>query len=47
MKKLGIFSQVNNEIGEIIVADVDSEGVASLLVADQGALRGVITKQSA
>ncbi len=47
MKKLGIFSQVNNEIGEIIVADVDSEGVASLLAADQGALRGVITKKSA
>ena len=44
MKKLRIFSEVNDEIGEIIVANVDTEGIAWLLEPDQGALRGMITK---
>ena len=44
MKKLRIFSEVNDEIGEIIVANVDAEGIAGLLEPDQGALRGMITK---
>ena len=40
MKQLHIFSEVHNEIGEIIVAHVDAEGIAALLEPDQGALRG-------
>ena len=39
MKSHGIYSQVNNEVGEIIVADVDSAGVARLLEADGQALQ--------
>ena len=46
MKKLHIFSEVNNEIGEIIVANVDAGGIAKLIEPDQGTLRGVITKTS-
>lgn len=44
MKSLGIYSQVNNEVGEIIVADVDVKGVAKLLEADGAALRAMIRK---
>ena len=46
MKKLRIFSEAHNEIGEIIVGNVDEEGIAALLEPDQGALRGVLTKES-
>ena len=46
MKKLRIFSEVHNEIGEIIVGNVDEEGIAALLEPGQRALRGVITKES-
>jgi isocitrate lyase len=44
MKALGVYSQVNNEVGEIIVADVDVEGVAKLLKSDGVALRTLIKK---
>jgi isocitrate lyase len=44
MKALRIFSQVNNEVGEIIVADVDTAGVAKLLEADGIALRQLVQK---
>jgi isocitrate lyase len=44
MKSLGIYSQVNHEVGEIIVADVDAEGVAKLLASDGIALRDLIQK---
>ena len=44
MKALGIYSQVNNEVGEIIVADVDAAGVARLLAADGTALKALIQK---
>lgn len=44
MKSHGIYSQVNNEVGEIIVADVDAAGVAKLLAADGTALKKLIQK---
>ena len=44
MKALGIYSEVNNEVGEIIVADVDTAGVARLLEADRKALKELIQK---
>jgi isocitrate lyase len=44
MKSHGIYSQVNNEVGEIIVADVDAAGVAKLLDADGAALQKLIRK---
>ena len=44
MKALGIYSQVNNEVGEIIVADVDVAGVAKLLDSDGAALKELIQK---
>ena len=44
MKALGIYSQVNNEVGEIIVADVDPAGIGKLLQADRAALRELIEK---
>ncbi|MBL9124337.1 MAG: isocitrate lyase [Planctomycetaceae bacterium] len=45
MKALGIYSQVNNEVGEIIVADVDAAGVARLLAADGAELHKLIKKR--
>jgi isocitrate lyase len=45
MKALGIFSEVNNEIGEIIVADVDRNRVEELLGPDGRALRRLIQKR--
>lgn len=44
MKALGIYSEVNNEVGEIIVADVDTAGVSRLLEADRKALTDLIQK---
>jgi isocitrate lyase len=44
MKSLGIYSQVNNEVGEIIVADVDGGGVSRLLCSDHVALQKLIQK---
>ena len=44
MKALGIYSEVNNEIGEIIVADVDAAGVATLVNSDGAALQELIQK---
>lgn len=42
MKSLGIYSEVNNEVGEIIVAEVDPAGIAKLLEPDRAALRALI-----
>jgi isocitrate lyase len=39
MKARGLFRAVNDEVGEIIVADVDKERVAKLLELDRAALR--------
>jgi isocitrate lyase len=44
MKREGIFSSVNHEVGEIIVADVDAEHVKALLADDHAALASLISK---
>ncbi len=46
MKKQGIFSAASQEIGEIIVADVDIEQVKTLVGSDRGKITALITKQS-
>jgi isocitrate lyase len=45
MKTLGVFSEVNNEIGQIIVADVNRKRVEELLAPDGRALRELIQKR--
>ena len=45
MRSHGIFSEVNTEVGEIIVADVDRPRVAELLAPDRNALRRLIRKE--
>jgi isocitrate lyase len=42
MKAHGLFSAVTDEVGEIIVADVNKERVALLLEADKKALRALV-----
>ena len=44
MKKLGIYDEVNTEIGDIIVAAVNSETVNELLNPDQIELKKLINK---
>lgn len=46
MKKQGIFSAASQEIGEIIVADVDVEHVKTLVGSDRTKITALITKQS-
>ena len=45
MKSHGIFSDVYQEVGEIIVADVNHERIAELLAPDRAALRRLICKE--
>jgi isocitrate lyase len=45
MKSHGIFSNVYQEVGEIIVADVNQERIAELLAPDREALKRLIAKQ--
>ncbi len=45
MKSHGIFSEVNQEVGEIIVAEVDHPRIDELLKPDRVALRKLITKE--
>jgi isocitrate lyase len=45
MKALGIYSSVNDEVGEIIVADVNKERVKELLAPDRAALGALIAKE--
>jgi isocitrate lyase len=45
MKSHGIFSEVYQEVGEIIVAEVNRPRIAELLQSDRVALRKLITKQ--
>ena len=47
MMRLGIFTAVNTEIGEIIVADVSRERIAELLKPDRRELGQLIQKTSA
>ncbi len=44
MKRQGIFSSVNAEVGEIIVADVDAAQIKKLLTADKAELKQLISK---
>jgi isocitrate lyase len=46
MKKLGIYGEVNTEIGDIIVAGVNTEHVRELLNPDQVELKKLIFKNS-
>jgi isocitrate lyase len=43
MKTHGLFSQVNDEVGEIIVADVNTELIARLM-ADRAALAAMMAQ---
>ena len=45
MKTHGIFASVNDEIGEIIVADVNPERIVELLDAKSDALRRLVEKK--
>lgn len=45
MKSHGIFSEVYQEVGEIIVAEVNRPRIAELLQSDRVALRKLITKE--
>ena len=45
MKSHGIFSDVYQEVGEIIVADVNKARIEELLAPDHEALRRLISKQ--
>jgi len=45
MKAHGIFSSVNKDVGEIIVADVNQARIAELLAPDRAALQKLIRKQ--
>ena len=45
MQRMGIFTSVNDEIGEIIVADLDRAVVSDLVAADGEAREKLVTKQ--
>jgi isocitrate lyase len=45
MKSHGIFSNVYQEVGEIIVADVNQQRIDELLASDRAALKRLITKE--
>ena len=45
MKRQGLFSVVNEEVGEIIVADVAQDRVKELLGADKAALQKLIAER--
>ena len=45
MKARGLFTGVNKDVGEIIVADVNPERIADLLSPDRTALQKLIRKE--
>jgi isocitrate lyase len=45
MKTHGLFSDVHDEVGHIIVADVSAEGVKALLAPDRGRLNALIQRK--
>jgi isocitrate lyase len=45
MKALGLFGPVTQEVGEIIVADVDKARVGELLAPDKKALTALIARR--
>jgi len=46
MKELGLFASVSDEVGEIIVADVD-EAIAAKMMGDGDALQELISGRGA
>jgi isocitrate lyase len=46
MKALGVFDDVHDEVGQIIVASVNTNHVRKLVDADQVELRKLITKSA-
>jgi len=44
MKTHGLFSDVHDEVGDVIVADVTADGVKALLAPDQGRLNALIQR---
>jgi len=47
MKSHGLFSEVHDEVGQIIVAAVDADGVKALLAPDRARLADLIARRSA
>jgi isocitrate/methylisocitrate lyase len=47
MKALGIYDQINTEIGHIIVAGVNQQRISELLDSDRRELKRLIFKQAA
>ena len=47
MKSLGIFRHVNTETGLMIIAEVNADRVASLVVPDRRAVTELISKKAA
>jgi len=45
MKTHGLFSDVHDEVGNVIVADVSAEGVKALLAPDRGPLNALIQRR--
>jgi isocitrate lyase len=45
MQAHGIFSNVNKDVGEIIVADINAARIAELLEPDRKALQKLIRKE--
>ena len=45
MQRLGVFSSVTDEVGEIIVADLDQAGVGRLIADDGAGLDDLIAKR--
>jgi isocitrate lyase len=45
MKEHGLFTDVNTEVGQIIVADVNAPRIAELLAPDRVALGRLIRKE--
>jgi isocitrate lyase len=46
MKSHGLFSDVHDEVGHIIVADVSPEGVKALLAPDRASLKALIERKA-
>jgi isocitrate lyase len=45
MKTHGLFSDVHDEVGDVIVADVSADGVKALLTPDQDRLNALIQRR--
>jgi isocitrate lyase len=44
MKAHGLFSDVHDEVGHVIVADVNADGIRALLAADRNRLNALIDR---